>query len=176
MKNIIYVALALITFTSCQQQKIGFVDNGTVINDYQEKKDVEAKFQLKEEAFRKMADSIGQAFQAEAQKGQAEAQKLAQRNKRKEAEALMAGLQQKQQQLQQRMQGEQQKLTQDFQVEIDSVIANVKDFVKDYGKTNKYTYILGTSDAAATVMYGAEANDLTKTILDALNAGYKKAE
>lgn len=174
MKNIIYVALALITFTSCQQQKIGFVDNGTIINDYQEKKDVEASFQTKQEAFRKRADSIGQAFQAEAQKGQAEAQKLAQRGNRKKAEELMLSLQQKQQQLQQQMEGENQKLTQDFQVEIDSVISTVKDFVSDYGKTNKYTYILGTSDAAATVMYGAEANDLTKTILDALNANYEK--
>lgn len=176
MKNIIYVALAFLAFTSCEKQKIGFIDNGIIINDYQEKKDLEAKFQIKEEAFRKKADSIGQSFQAEAQQGQAEAQKLAQRNNRKKAEALMLGLQQKQQQLQQQMQNEQQVLTQNFQTEIDSVISTVKSFVKAYGKTNKYTYILGTSDAAATVMYGDDTNDLTKTILDELNAKYKKAE
>lgn len=175
MKNILYVALALIAFTSCQQQKIGFVDNGTVINDFQEKKDVEAAFQLKQEAFAKRADSISKAFQAEAQKGQTEAQRLA-RSNRKKAEELMLGLQQKQQQLQQQMQGEEQALRQSFQTEIDSVISTVKTFVKDYGKTNGYTYILGTSDAAATVMYGAEENNLTQTILDALNADYKKAE
>lgn len=174
MKNIIYVALVCIAFTSCEKQKIGFVDNGTIINDYQEKKDVEAKFQIKEEAFRKKADSVGQAFQIEAQQGQAEAQKLAQKNNRKKAEELMLGLQQKQQKLQQEMQTEQQVLTQAFQTEIDSVIATVKTFVKGYGKTNNYTYILGTSDAAATVMYGSEKNDLTQTILEALNAKYNK--
>ncbi|WP_298550511.1 OmpH family outer membrane protein [uncultured Algibacter sp.] len=174
MKNIIYVVLAMLIFASCEKpNKIGFVDNGTLINDYQEKKDVEAKFQVKEEAFRKRADSISQAFQAEAQKGQAEAQRLA-RSNRKKAEELMGGLQQKQQQLQQQMQIEQQQITQEFQSEIDSVIVNVKDFVKDYGKTNGYNYILGTSDAAATVMYGGEQSDLTQTILEALNAGYKK--
>lgn len=174
MKNIIYVVLAMLIFASCEKpNKIAFVNNGTLINDYQEKKDVEAKFQLKEEAFRKRADSISLAFQEEAQKGQAEAQRLA-RSNRKKAEALMAGLQQKQQQLQQQMQVEQQQLTQSFQTEIDSVIVNVKDFVQDYGKTNGYNYILGTSDAAATVMYGAEQSDLTQTILDALNADYKK--
>ena len=85
----------------------------------------------------------------------------------------MAGLQKKQQQLQQQMQGEQQQLTQEFQTEIDSAIATVKDFVKEYGKANGYTYILGTSDAASTVLYGTEQNDLTQTILDALNAKYK---
>ena len=88
----------------------------------------------------------------------------------------MAGLQQKQQQLQQQMQVEQQQLTQAFQADIDSVIVKVKTFVNNYGKTNGYNYILGTSEAAATVMYGVEESDLTKTILDALNADYKKAE
>ncbi|KAA5827436.1 OmpH family outer membrane protein [Algibacter amylolyticus] len=174
MKNIIYVALVMLVLASCEKpNKIAFVDNGELINDYQEKKDVEAAFQIKDDAFRKRADSISQAFQAEAQKGQAEAQRLA-RSNRKKAEELMTGLQQKQQQLQQQMQIEQQKLTQEFQAEIDSVIVHVKDFVKDYGKTNGYNYILGTSDAAATVMYGAEQSDLTQTILDALNADYKK--
>ena len=81
----------------------------------------------------------------------------------------MGGLQQKQQMLQQQMQMEQQQLQGEFQTEIDSVIVKVKDFVKDYGKTNGYTYILGTSDAAATVMYGSDENDLTQTILDLLN-------
>lgn len=174
MKNIIYLVLAMLIFASCEKpNKIGFIDNGTVINDYQKKKDVEAKFQAKEEAFRKRADSISLAFQAEAQKGQAEAQRIA-RSNRKRAEELMAGLQQRQQILQQQMQAEQQNLTKEFQSEIDSVISNVKDFVKDYGKANGYNYILGTSDAAATVMYGQDQSDLTQTVLDALNAEYKK--
>ena len=174
MKNILYVALIAISVFSCQNQKIGFVDNGTIINDYQEKKDVEAKFQVKEESFRKRADSISQAFQVEAQITQTEAQKLAQSNNRSKAEELMGGLQQKQQMLQQQMQMEQQQLTQEFQTEIDTLIVKVKDFVKDYGKTNGYTYILGTSEAAASVMYGTDENDLTKTVLDALNASYEE--
>lgn len=176
MKNLIYVAMALFVLASCEKpNKIGFVDNGTIINDYDEKKEVEARFQEKEDAFRKRADSISLAFQTEAQKTQTEAQSIARSNRQK-AEQLMTGLQQKQQQLQQQMQIEQQQITKEFQDEIDSVISNVKDYVKDYGKTNGYTYILGTSDAAATVMYGSDANDLTKTILDALNTEYKKKE
>ncbi|MFI0429709.1 OmpH family outer membrane protein [Mariniflexile sp. HMF6888] len=171
MKNIFYAAAVMLAFTSCQEQaKIGFVDNGTVINDYQEKKDIEAKFQAKEEAFRKKADSVGQAFQLEVQETQLTAQKSSQAK----AQELMGGLQQKQQVLQQRMQMEQQQLQQEFQTEIDSVISKVKKHVKDYGKSNGYTYILGTSDAAATVMYGADDKDLTKTILEALNKEYKK--
>ena len=176
MKNILYVAIAMLVLASCEKpNKIGFVDNGTVINDFQEKIDLEAKYKTKEEAFRKRADSIGLAFQTEAQKTQTEAQRIS-RSNRKKAEDLMASLQQKQQQLQQQMQVEQQQIAQAFQADIDSVILNVKTFVSDYGKTNGYNYILGTSEAAATVMYGEEASDLTKVILDALNADYKKAE
>lgn len=161
----------MLALTSCEKQaKIGFVDNGTLINDYQEKKDLETKFQAKEEAFRKKADSIGQAFQMEVQQSQI----LAQKSPQAKAQEIMGGLQQKQQQLQQQMQFEQQQLQQSFQTEVDSVISKVKTFVKDYGKKNQYTYILGTSDAAATVMYGTEDKDLTKTVLEALNAAYKK--
>lgn len=171
MKNILYVAVFMLALTSCEKQaKIGFVDNGTLINDYQEKKDLETKFQAKEEAFRKKADSIGQAFQIEVQ----QSQMLAQKSPQAKAQEIMGGLQQKQQQLQQQMQFEQQQLQQSFQTEVDSVISKVKTFVKDYGKKNQYSYILGTSDAAATVMYGTEDKDLTKTVLEALNAAYKK--
>ncbi|WP_142784498.1 OmpH family outer membrane protein [Changchengzhania lutea] len=173
MKKIIYSAFILMLFVACQQpQKIGFVDNGSVINDFQQKKDVEAQYQIKNEAFRKRADSVGQAFQAEVQQTQATAQKSSQ----KRAQELMGGLQQKQQQLQQTMQVEQQEIQQAFQVEIDSVISQVKTFVKTYGKENGYNFILGTSDAAATVMYGDETHDLTAVITEALNAKYKKEE
>jgi outer membrane protein len=176
MKNVLYVAVIAMSLFSCQNQKIGFVDNGTIINEYQEKKDVEAKFQEREESFRKRADSISQGFQAEAQITQTEAQKLAKNNNREKAEELMGELQQKQQMLQKQMQYEQQQLTQEFQNEIDSLIVKVKGYVKDYGKTNGYTYILGTSDAAASVMYGANENDLTKTVLEALNTEYENAD
>ena len=106
MKNIFYLALVVLFFASCEKpNKIAFVDNGTLINDYQEKKDLEARFKLKEEAFRKRTDSISQAFQAEVLKAQKEAQRIAKRNRQK-AEELMVALQQKQQKLQQQMQVE----------------------------------------------------------------------
>lgn len=170
MKKIAYVFLTIFVFISCQQQKIGFIDNGKVINEYQEKIDVEEKFKVKDEAFKKRTDSISQAFQLEAQDFQLKASKMSQ----KKAQETYDGLMQKQQLLQQQMQFEQQQLTQAFQKEIDSVIIKVKDFVRDYGKTNGYTYILGTSDGATSVHYGTEENDLSQTVIDALNAEYTK--
>jgi len=166
MKNIFYVVVLALAFTSCQKQaKIGFVDNGTLINDYQKKKDLEAKFEIKEQAFRKKFDSIENAFQMEAQKFQMEATKMAQTTAQQKYQQLT----QQRQIIDQQKQAEAQQFQQEFQTEIDTLIVAVKKFVKDYGKKNGYTYILGTSDAAATVLYGTKENDLTKTILDDLN-------
>lgn len=171
MKSVISFVIIIATIFSCQEEKkIGFVDTGEIINEYQEKKDIETKFQSKDEKFKKKADSISNAFQLEVQNTQMTARSSTQQK----AQELMQGLQQKQQFLQQQMQAEQQELTQEFQTEIDTLISKVKKFVKDYGKDNGYTYILGTSEAAASVLYGAEENDLTQTVLDALNAEYKK--
>ena len=63
---------------SCQQEKIGFVDNVKLMHDYQEKIDIEAKYKIKLETFGKKKDSITQAFQLEAQAFQAKAQNMSQ--------------------------------------------------------------------------------------------------
>ncbi|NND52001.1 MAG: OmpH family outer membrane protein [Flavobacteriaceae bacterium] len=171
MKNLGITFITLLLFMSCQeQQKIGFVDNGKVINEFQEKIDIEEKFKSKDEIFTKRTDSIGQAFQLEAQQFQLESKNMS----AKRAQEKYDELGKKQQLLQQQLQFEQQQLQQAFNAEIDSAIVKVKNFVKEYGKANGYTYILGTTDASSSVMYGTESNDLTQIIIDSLNAKYKK--
>ena len=51
MKKLAIVFLTIISLTACQQQKIGFVDNSVLINEYQERKDVEVRLNTKIEAF-----------------------------------------------------------------------------------------------------------------------------
>ncbi|MFL0352868.1 OmpH family outer membrane protein [Xanthomarina sp. GH4-25] len=170
MKNIFLIALAIVTLVSCEQSlKTGFIDNAEVINNYQEKIDIEAKFKVKIEAFQKRTDSTSKAFQIEAQAFQLKAQKLPDAQAQQEYQALS----QKQQVLQQRIQLEEQQIQKESQVAIDSLISKVKDFVSEYGKNNGYAYIFGSNEGGS-VMYGAEENEVTQTILDALNAAYKK--
>ena len=89
MKNLILAAFAILILASCQEQKIGYVDSGKVINEYQEKKDIEEKFKGKEEAFKKRADSIGKAFQFEVQKYNAEKPRMSSKSiQTKEQELL----------------------------------------------------------------------------------------
>ncbi|MGY0391246.1 OmpH family outer membrane protein [Bizionia sp. KMM 8389] len=171
MKNILVVSILLLTLYSCNTEsaKIGFVNNNDLINEYQEKIDIEEKYKGLIEDFQKRTDSIRQAFQQEAQAFQLKAQGLSQ----DKAQAEYQALSQKQQILQQRIQQEEIAIQNDSQQEIDSLIKKVRTYVKDYGQKNGYTYILGGNEAGS-VMYGDESKDLTKVISEALNADYKK--
>jgi outer membrane protein len=171
MKKLVVILLAVVSFNSCQEtQKIGFVDNSELINEYQEKKDVEARLQAKIDNFKRRTDSLRQAFQLEINDAEIKARKMSQANIQK----LSQELQQKEQALSQRIQFEQQQISQESQSQNDSLIKKVKDFVKDYGQKNGYNFILGSNEAGS-VMYGQETSDLTKTILDAINAEYKES-
>ncbi|MEM9649739.1 MAG: OmpH family outer membrane protein [Bacteroidota bacterium] len=168
MKKLTVLAFAIVAM-ACQQNKIGYVDNVKLMDEYQEKVDVEAKFKAKAEALTKKRDSISQAFQLELQAFQTKAQKMSQ----KSAQEEYALLQQKGQFVGQQLQQEEQQLQQTSQTEMDSLVSKVKDEIKAYGATNGFTYILGGGDGGA-VLYGQDAQNLTDAIVKILNDKYKK--
>ncbi|MEN8885300.1 MAG: OmpH family outer membrane protein [Winogradskyella sp.] len=172
MKKIILALVILVAFASCQDQtKIAFVDNGKVINDYQMKIDIENRFKKKDEDYKKRTDSIGKSYQLDAQQTQLRLSKLSAQKQQEGSQEFS----QKWQGIQQQLQFEQQQMQQAFNVEMDSVIVKVKDFVGEYGKANGYTYILGKNEAGS-VLYGSEANDISDAIAKALNEAYGKTE
>ncbi|MFX0556064.1 OmpH family outer membrane protein [Maribacter sp. CXY002] len=165
----IFFALTLIIATSCQQEKIGFVDNVKLMNDYQEKIDIEAKFKVKADALTKKRDSISQAFQIEAQAFQVKAQTMSQQKAQEE----YGQFQQKGQLIGQQLQQEDQQLQMAGQTEMDSVIRKVKKEIETYGKANGYSFILGGGEGGS-VLYGKETNNITDQIVKLLNEKYKK--
>lgn len=168
MKKLVVLAIA-VTAMACQQNKIAFVDSVRIMDEYQEKIDVEARFKTKAEAMTKKRDSISQAFQLELQQFQAKAQKMSQKNAQEE----YAQLQQRGQFVGQQLQQEEQQLQLTSQAEMDTLVKKVKKEIKEYGKANGYTYILGGGDGGS-VLYGEEAHDLTDAILKILNDKYEK--
>lgn len=173
MRSITCLLGILFLLSACQDsKKIAFVDRTDVINNYQAKLDIEERFKIKNEAFIKRRDSLGRAFQLEAQDFQLNLNKLSD----KKAQELYQQLDQKQKLLQQQFQIEQQELQNEFNTEIDSTIARVKRFVEKYGNENGYDYIFGTSDATSTIMYGPKEENISKDILEALNADYSSKQ
>ncbi len=169
MKNLLLAALVLMIVSCQEQQKIGYVDNVKIMEDYQEKKDFDARFKIKDEALTKKRDSISQAYQFEAQAFQIKAQKMSQAKAQKE----YGEIQQRAQQMGQLLQQEEQVLRSAAQVELDSMVNLVKREIKAYGKANNYAYVLGGGDGGS-VLYGVDSNDLTEDIVKILNDKYKK--
>ncbi|MBT8293988.1 MAG: OmpH family outer membrane protein [Eudoraea sp.] len=168
MKKIV-LAMFLIAAAACEQNKIGFVDNVKLMDGYQEKMDIEARYKVKAEALNKKRDSISQAFQLEAQAFQTKAQSMAQ-DKAQEEYGL---LQQRGQFIGQQLQQEEQQMQSEGQTEMDSLISRVKKEISGYGKSNGYTYILSGGEGGS-VLYGTDTKDLTQDILKILNDKYKK--
>lgn len=168
MKKLV-LAIAALGIMSCEQSKIGFVDNIKLMEDYTEKADVEARYKIKADAFAKKKDSISQAFQMEAQVFQAKAQTMDQAKAQEEYGAI----QQRGQFIGQQLQQEEQMLQVGGQTEMDSLVNKVKEEIKAYGKANKYSFIL-TGGTGGSVLYGTEANDLTADVTKLLNEKYKK--
>lgn len=169
MKYTLGLVLSILLFTSCQQQKIGYVNNGDIINELIEKKDIEKKYQDKDKVFQAKRDSMVNAFQLEIKEAQTKIKSMSP----KAIQELSMEFQKKEELLGQKIQMEQQQLEKAFQNDIDSLILKVKNHVIDYGKQHGYDYILGTSDAAASVLYGKEEMNLTEIIRKELDDAYQ---
>ena len=167
MKKLILTGVALLALTACTD-KMAFVDNSKLLNDYQEKKDIEAKLKGQISAYERKRDSISMAFQTEARAFDAQAKTLPQNVAQKKYNELM----QKSQILQQHLQQEEQKIQMESQTQMDSLLSKVKKNIKEYGKQKGYTFILGANDGGS-VLYGTEKKDITKEVTEYLNNQYK---
>ena len=167
MKKLILTGVALLALTACTD-KVAFVDNSKLLNDYQEKKDIEAKLKGQISAYERKRDSISMAFQTEARAFDAQAKTLPQNVAQKKYNELM----QKSQILQQHLQQEEQKIQMESQTQMDSLLSKVKKNIKDSGKQKGYTFILGANDGGS-VLYGTEKKDITKEVTEYLNNQYK---
>ena len=167
MKKLILTGVALLALTACTD-KVAFVDNSKLLNDYQEKKDIEAKLKGQISAYERKRDSISMAFQTVARAFDAQAKTLPQNVAQKKYNELM----QKSQILQQHLQQEEQKIQMESQTQMDSLLSKVKKNIKEYGKQKGYTFILGANDGGS-VLYGTEKKDITKEVTEYLNNQYK---
>ena len=96
MKKILIPVLASVLLFSCQQEKTAFVDNEKLIEESQEKKDLEADYEKRIADLGKKKDSIGNALKAEFTLLEPKLQALQKSNPAK-AQELYLPFQQKQQ-------------------------------------------------------------------------------
>ena len=167
IRKFIGISAVAILMVSCNEQKTAYVDTTKIVQEYKEMKDVEAEFTTKSDSVRKQLDSVARVFQQEVQAYQAEMESMSQADRQKKEQELM----QKQQMLQQQQQMQSTRLREESNAVMDSIVTKIKDYVKDYGKENNYTYIFGSNESA-NIMYAEEGLDITQEILKELNEDY----
>jgi outer membrane protein len=176
MKKLVLIIALAISIVSCDKKaadvaavKTAYVDTSVLMKEYIATKDLDAKYKTKgEEKGRQLQAEIDR-FKQEAQNFQAQAQA----NGQAWAQQKGAELQKREQQLGQAQQALAQQLQQEGGVEMDSLVANVKKTIKAYGKEKGYTYIYGTGDTNASILYAEDKLDITKDIIMLLNDKYK---
>ncbi|WP_430614685.1 OmpH family outer membrane protein [Flavobacterium sp. JP2137] len=176
MKKSILVLGLVATLLSCtdkgttavSEQKTAYIDTQKLMKEYEETKDIEAKYKIKSDEMGKELEGDISRFQADAQNFQREAQAKGMAW----AQQKGAELQRREQDLSAKQQGMLQALQLESGKEMDSLVKKIKTYVKDYGKKNGYAYIYGTEDAS-TILYAKEEFDLTDKVIKDLNSKYK---
>jgi outer membrane protein len=174
-KIVVIIALA-VSIVSCDKKaadvkevKTAYVDTSLLMKEYTATKDLDAKYKAKGEEKGRQLEAEINRFKQEAQNFQAQAQA----NGQAWAQQKGAELQRREQQLAQAQQALAQQLQQEGGTEMDSLVSNVKKTIKAYGKEKGYTYIYGTGDSNASILYAEDKLDITKDIIKLLNDKYK---
>jgi outer membrane protein len=176
MKKSILVFGLLLAMASCEKAadqkdfKTAYVDTSKLLDEYTEAKDIEEKYKSKGEEMGKQLEAEVVRFRSEA----AAFQKNAQTYGPQWAQQKGAELQQKEQELSYAQQAILRQLQDESGKEMDSLVKDVKKFIKEYGKEKGYNYIYGTGDAA-TVLYAKEEYDITNEVIKLLNEKYKSS-
>lgn len=172
---ILGVALSVLACNKNEEKsnslKTAYIDTAELIDKYEKFKDEDDKFKVKSQELGRPLEAKVKAFQNEAQSFQQNAQaKGPQWAQQKGAE-----LQQREQQLGMEQNALLQQLQQEGAVLKDTLISEVKQFIKTYGKKKGYDYVYGTGDAA-TILYAKDQYDITKDVLKELNETYKSTK
>ena len=175
MKKVLLFIAISISLVSCDKKaevkelKTAYVDTAELMKEYTETKDLEAKY-------KGQAAEKGRQLEAEINRFKQDAanfQRNAQANGQAWAQQKYGELQQREQVIIQ----ERDKVLGQIQAEggklQDTLIKQVKKYIRDFGKKEKFDYIFTTSEDAPSVIYAKDSYNLTDKLLKQLNEEYK---
>jgi len=176
MKKLLFIALGL-AILSCNKQestegfKTAYVDTDKLVEKYQKAIDLENKYKVKSEEMGRELETEGKKFQDD----YAYAQQQAPTKGPQWAQQKGMELQKREQELNIKQQSMYQELQKASGTEMDSLVSELKIFLKDYGKKKGYDYLYGTG-STATVLYAKDKYDITEELTKLLNESYKQNE
>ncbi|WP_340076406.1 OmpH family outer membrane protein [Leptobacterium sp. I13] len=174
--NKITLPLALVAFiisiTSFfyfqSQSELVYVDVNKLLDGYTRTKIEREAFNKKASALKANVDSLLVDWQNELKIYERERSSMT----KKELELKQELLSNKQQQLNNYQQAIQRQIQEEDQKVTQTVINDINDYVKEYGKNKGYRIVFGAS-GSGNIMYADEASNLTQEILEGLNKQYE---
>ena len=167
--SIIAILMALFSVIKSQSSSNQvYVDVNKLLDGYKRTKIVREKFEKKAKTLNANVDSLLVDWQKELKIYEKERSKMS----KKELELKQELLGNKQQQINNYQQAIQKQVQEEDKKATQTVINDINDYVKDYGKKHGHQIIFGAS-GSGNIMYANEASDLTQTVLDGLNAEFE---
>jgi outer membrane protein len=169
---LIFIAIAsslIAIYFAKSSSELVYVDVNKLIEGYSRTKVAKAEFEKKATTMKGNIDSLVTNWQKELQGYEKERATLSPKELQLKQELLSNKQQQingYQEAIQKQIQEEDKKTTQ-------TVINDINDYIKEFGKRKGYKIIFGAS-GGGNIMYADESSDLTEEVLKGLNAEYDK--
>jgi outer membrane protein len=174
-KSPFYLALIAVVISSFSLYKsfsgseLVYVDVNKLIEGYKRTKIAKEEFEMKATLMKSNVDSLITEWQKELQIYEKERSSLS----AKELELKQELLGNKQQQINSYQEAIQKQIQEEDKKTTQTVINDINDYVKEYGKKKGYKIIFGAS-GGGNIMYADESTDLTEEVLKGLNSQYDK--
>jgi outer membrane protein len=149
------------------RQKIVYVNTGKLLLEYQGMKEAQAAFREKSALWQANADTLTAEFEKAVQKYESQKHSLT----AKETQLTEALLRSKQEQLVQYREAIQQKAAEEDKKLQEQVLSRINAFIKDYGKKQAYSIIMGAT-TMGNIVYAEEIMDITDEVVKGLNSNY----
>ncbi|MBP2833277.1 OmpH family outer membrane protein [Aquimarina sp. U1-2] len=167
--SILALVIAIASFFYLKSSSdLVYVDVNKLLEGYKRTKVVKAEFDEKAKTMKANVDSLITGWQNELKTYEKERSSMS----KKELELKQELLANKQQQINNYQQAIQKQLVEEDKKVTQTVINDINDFVKEYGKKNGHKVIFGAT-GNGTIMYGEESADLTEKVLTELNAEFE---
>ena len=162
LTTLVLSTLSVVVYHNWYAPKLAWVDFNKVYNEFQYKKELEAKFTKTQEARKKVIDSLEldlKMLYSQLQNDSKNKEKLSEFDVKRQDFMDKKG----------RLEEDGQHNQQNYQ---EQILNQLNQYVKDYGKEKGYSMILG-ADGSGTLMYAQEGIDITEVVIKYINNKYK---
>ncbi len=167
--SLVAIALSLFSFFYLKpSSNLVYVDVNKLLEGYDRTQVERSAFEEKAKGMQANVDSLIANWQEELKTYEKERSSMT----KKEIELKQELLANKQEQIGSYQQAIQKQIQEEDQKATQTVINDINDYVKEFGKNNNYRIIFGAS-GAGNIMYADEASDLTEEVLEGLNKEYQ---